>query len=97
MAKYELSKKANDDLNEIYLFSHSRFGEAKADAYLLALHERFLLLAAQPLSGRPIDHIRKGYFRHQHASHAILYQLTANGIIVMRVLHQRMDIRRHIE
>ena len=70
--------------------------KSKADAYLLALQERFLILAAQPLLGRPIDHIRKGYFRYQHASHAILYQLTANGIIVMRVLHQRMDMGRHI-
>lgn len=96
MADYELSKKANEDLNEIYLFSHRRFGEAKADGYLLALQERFSLLAANPLSGRPIDHIRKGYFRYQHASRAILHRLSANGIIVIRVLHQRMDIRRHI-
>jgi plasmid stabilization system protein ParE len=37
MAEYELSNKADDDLNVIYLFSRQRFGEAKADAYLLAL------------------------------------------------------------
>ncbi len=96
MAEYELSKKASADLNEIYLFSHGRFGRAKAEAYLLALQERFIRLAAQPLLGRPIDHIRKGYFRYQHASHAILYRPKVNGIIVMRVLHQRMDIRRHV-
>jgi plasmid stabilization system protein ParE len=46
MAECELSGKASEDLNDIYLFFHSHFGEAKADAYLLALRERFSLLAA---------------------------------------------------
>ena len=96
MAEYELSKKADDDLNDIYLFSYQRFGEAKADAYLLALERRFSLLAAQPGLGRRIDHIRAGYFRYQHASHSIFYRLTDNGIIVMRVLHRSMDVGRHI-
>jgi toxin ParE1/3/4 len=63
MAEYELSNKADDDLNEIYLFSRQRFGEAKADAYLLALEERFSVLASQPRLGRQIDQIRPGYFR----------------------------------
>jgi plasmid stabilization system protein ParE len=49
MAEYELSKKADEDLNEIYRFSYRRFGEAAADTYLLALERRFSILAAQPV------------------------------------------------
>ena len=78
------------------MFSHRQFGEAQADAYLLALEQRFSILAAQPGLGRRIDHIRAGYFRYEHASHSIFYRLTNNGIIVMRVLHRSMDIARHI-
>ena len=96
MAEYELAKKADEDLHDIYLFSHRRFGEAKADAYLLALERRLSLLAAQPSRGRRIDHIRAGYFRYEHASHSIFYRLTGNGIIVMLVLHRSMDVGRHI-
>jgi toxin ParE1/3/4 len=47
--------------------------------------------------GRQIDQIRPGYFRYEHASHSIFYRLTANGIMVMRVLHQRMAVERHID
>ena len=65
MAEYELSKKADEDLNDIYLFSHRRFGEAMADAYLLALERRFSILAAQPGLGRRIDLVRAGYFRYE--------------------------------
>jgi toxin ParE1/3/4 len=96
MAEYELSKKADEDLNDIYRFSSRRFGAAAADTDLLALERRFSILAAQPGLGRRIDGIRSGYFRYEHASHSIFYHLSGNGIIVMRVLHRSMDIGRHI-
>ena len=96
MAEYELSNKADEDLTEIYLFSYQRFGEARADAYLLAMEERFSTLAEQPFLGRKIDHIRAGYLRYEHASHSIFYTLKENGILVMRVLHQSMDSERRL-
>ncbi len=96
MADYRLSNKADEDLAGIYAFSYRRFGETGADAYLLALEERFLALAAQPHLGRKADHIRKGYFRYEHASHTIFYKVRKDGITVMRVLHGRMDTEQHL-
>ena len=58
-----MSKRADEDLTEIYRYSYQHFGEVQADAYLLALHERCLLLANQPDLGRRIDYIREGYYR----------------------------------
>lgn len=95
MADYGLSQRADEDLGEIYLLSYQRFGEARANAYLLALEERFLALAEQPLLGRRIEHIRAGYFRCEHGSHAIFYKLADRGITVMRVLHRSMESGRH--
>ena len=96
MADYELSQKADEDLTTIFLFSYERFGEARADAYLLALDESFAKLAEQPLLGRRIDHIRKGYLRYEHGSHSIFYKQRKGGIFIVRVLHQRMDADKHI-
>ncbi|MFQ5673670.1 MAG: type II toxin-antitoxin system RelE/ParE family toxin [Nitrospinales bacterium] len=96
MADYELSNKADEDLSEIYIFSHRRFGESRAAAYLQALEERFLMLAERPLLGRRIDHIHKAYFRFEYASHSIFYKLKKGGIFVVRVLHQSMDPERHV-
>ena len=64
MADYVLTQRADQDIAEIYRFSYQQFGAAKADAYLLALEERFLMLAEQPLIGQKIDHIR---VRFSHA------------------------------
>ena len=96
MADFELSRRSDEDLDEIYLFSYQRFGEARADAYLLALEERLHALAEQPLLGRRIEHIRAGYFRCEHGSHAIFYKLRDGGITVIRVLHRSMDSGKHL-
>ena len=86
MASYELSGPADRDLTEIYAYSYRRFGEATADGYLLALHDCFALLAAQPAMGRSIDRLRSGYFRFEHARHTVFYVRAEGGIRIMRVL-----------
>ena len=96
MTKYQLSKKADNDLAEIFIYSFQNFGEAKARAYLLSLHECLTLLAEQPGIGRKIDHIRQGYLRHEHISHAIFYKIKDDGIFVVRVLHQSMKSEFHL-
>jgi len=96
MASYELSGPADRDLTEIYAYSYRQFGEATADGYLLALHDCFALLAAQPAIGRSIEHLRPGYFRFEHVRHTVFYVKAERGIRIMRVLHERMDPDRHL-
>jgi len=96
MADYRLSNKADDDLAGIFTYSFQNFGEAKARAYLLSLHECLSLLAEQPAIGRKIDHIRQGYLRHEHVSHAICYKIRDDGILIVRVLHQSMKSEFHL-
>ena len=96
MADYQLSGKAEEDLIGIYTFSYQKFGVAKADAYLLALEERFYSLAERPFLGRSIDHTRQGYRQYEHVSHSIFYTVDDYGITVMRVLHNSMNTDRHL-
>ncbi|MEW6428150.1 MAG: type II toxin-antitoxin system RelE/ParE family toxin [Thermodesulfobacteriota bacterium] len=81
---------------EIYIYSFQKFGEARADAYFLSLEEYFSLLAEQPGIGRNIDHVRKGYLRHEHGHHPIFYMKKRNGIPIVRILHQHMDSDSHL-
>jgi toxin ParE1/3/4 len=96
MATFELSRAADGDLNEIYIYSYRTFGAAKADAYLLSLEKCFDQLAEFPGMGQSIDHLRRGYFRFPHASHAVFFVRASGGIRIVRVLHQRMDPERHL-
>ena len=73
MASYELSGRADRDLTEIYRYSFEEFGEAKADAYLLALDDCLTRLASSPELGRSAERLRPGYFRFEQASHVVFY------------------------
>ena len=62
MARVELSQAADRDLNDIYIYSYREFGEAKAEAYLHALEQRFEQLAVFPGLGRSIRPHSAGLF-----------------------------------
>jgi toxin ParE1/3/4 len=55
----ELTKAADADLTEIYVYSYREFGEARAEAYFLSLGRCFEQLARFPGMGRSIDYIRR--------------------------------------
>lgn len=96
MANFELTEAADRDLTEIYRYSYLNFGTGQADAYLSALELCFARLAQFPQIGRSIDHVRRGYFRFEHARHTVFYVRIEQGVRIVRVLHERMDPDRHL-
>lgn len=95
MADYVLSQRADEDLEEIYVYSFREFGEHQADAYLLSLHDCFIALAENPGLGRDQGFILPNVFRFDHESHVIFYTVRDPGIFIVRVLHNSMDTKRH--
>lgn len=96
MAEYRLSIAATRDIDEIYTYSFQKFGEIRADTYLLSLDATLRLLAGHPSLGRPARLRIPDLYRHGHYRHVIFYQVRPSGIFVVRILHQSMDVRRHI-
>lgn len=96
MAGYSLSAKAAADLEDIYEYTILEFGLDQARLYLLGLHERCELFAEQPSHGRTADELVPGLRRCEYQSHMIFYLPKDHGIRIIRVLHQRMDVRRHV-
>ena len=96
MAAYSLSEKAVSDLDGIYEYTILNFGLEQARAYLLGLHERFQILADTPGIGRSATQLAPNLRRHEYQSHIIFYNPTETGVLIVRVLHTRMDAKRHI-
>lgn len=42
------------------------------------------------------DHIRSGYRRYPVERHVIYFRLMPYGIAIIRILHDRMDVFRHL-
>lgn len=53
------------------------------------------MLADNPEAGRLSDDIRRGVRRMEHGRHVIFYRPDTAGILISRVLHQRMLPRRY--
>jgi len=59
-------------------------------SYVLS-HAALEKLSIYPTLGRPISHIRAGYFRFEHDSHTIYYRQAEPGIVIVRILHRRQQ------
>lgn len=89
MSSYALSKRAEADLLEIYIYGIETFGEAQAERYHQDMTACFELLATQPKMGREAKSIALGVRRHEHASHVILYEESGDGVLILALVHGR--------
>lgn len=97
MKKYQLQPAAEQDLEGIWLYSVNRWGVPQADAYIDDLDECFHLLAEEPQLAPVRREFTPPVHIHSHRQHLIVYTLNeqiskAQGIVIVRVLHQSMQI-----
>jgi toxin ParE1/3/4 len=95
-SSYTLSEKASADIAEIAHSSAAQWGMERAERYIVALHQTCLALVDYPDTGRDARDIRHGYMRIESGSHVIFYLTRNAGVLVIRLLHQRMDFMRHL-
>lgn len=95
MAEYRLSGQAALDLSEIADFTIQRFGVEQARRYRDGLKACFEQLAENPRMGRRAEHLAKHLRRFEHQSHVVFYQPKTDGLLIVRILHSRMDVARY--
>lgn len=82
------------DLEAIAEYTIGRFGIEQA-RHRDELRTCFAQLADNPRLGRRTEQLSTGLRRYEHRSHVIFYQRTGDQILIVRVLHYRMDVTRH--
>ncbi len=96
MSLYVFSKGAENDLVEIYHYGFINYGENKADLYIEALKEKCQFLADMPNLYPDCDEFNPPVKIHHHQKHLIIYVIETDGLLIVRVLHERMDIQQHM-
>lgn len=91
-----ISEDAKTDIRKIYIYSYQKFGEEKADEYVDGLDIKLKDLPGVLVSS-DYSFVRDGLKRSNYESHAVYYRIEDSDVIVLRVLHQRMDPARHID
>ena len=93
MNHYIPTKEALNDLGEIWNYTCKKWSFEQADRYYNLIIEEIEFIASNPLFGKPIDHIKQGFRSTKVKSHIVFYKIVEeNKIIVVRILHQMMDI-----
>lgn len=96
MAEYRLAPAAERDLESIWSYTSQRWGAGQANRYIEILVETFIKLAHSPDIAPVCNHIRSGYRRYGVDRHMLYFRTTDYGIVIVRILHDRMDAPRHI-
>lgn len=96
MAEYRLAPAAERDLETIWTYTFQRWGVGQANRYTDILTAAFAELAQSPKAAPACDHIRPGYRRRSVERRMIYFRITAYGVAIIRILHDRMDAPRHL-
>lgn len=92
--KYKISKQAENDLENIWLYNFEEWSQEQADYYYDLIIDEIEYISKNPKSGKDYNEIRKGYFRSRVKSHFIFYRinLKEEKIEIIRILHQQMNV-----
>lgn len=98
MAKYHLTNKAVEDLTNIWEYTIETWSEPQADNYYNMLIASCQKITENPrLLGLKYEEIADGLLGYRANKHIIFYRILTNeDILVIRILHQRMDLKHRI-
>ncbi|HNR11640.1 MAG TPA: type II toxin-antitoxin system RelE/ParE family toxin [Nitrosomonas europaea] len=96
MAEYRLSPAAQRDLDGIFNYTFQQWGAAQAVRYIDILEAACTELVETPSQGQDCSYIRPGYRRRHIERHIVYYRMEPFGVAIIRILHYRQDVLRHL-
>jgi len=94
---YRISKQAIDDLNDIWSYTFHKWSKEQADRYYDLIIGEIEFIADNFMTGKSAEQTRKNYRSTKVKSHLIFYRKEENGLVeIVRILHQRMDIKKRL-
>jgi toxin ParE1/3/4 len=92
MKRLIVTDEAKADLRNIERYSRRKWGSEQARDYRYLIIECVARLMENPRRGRRQERLAVGMRRINVRSHAIFYLDHESGIVISRIVHQRMDI-----
>jgi len=97
MAQCLYAPAAVSDLDGIWEYTLATWGVAQAIEYTKLIAAACDAVAAGDRSTQTIDNVRPGYHKFLVGSHVVFVRYTdAQDLEVIRILHQQMDVSRHL-
>ena len=90
MASFRFTRRAEADLLAVATYALGTWGEEQAIHYIDGLETCCQMVADNPSLGQRCDEMRPDLRRMERRRHVVFYREDAGGILVSRILHQRM-------
>jgi len=97
MSRYTFAPAADRDLADIWLYTAETWSRDQADRYAGLIVDTCGRLASGEVRGRPIPEIGATYLKVTVGAHLVIYTSSGDAVLVLRVLHRRMDIAAHFD
>ncbi len=96
MKRLVLTEIARADLAKIRRYSTRAWGRDQTSRYMDALRDTMKGLVRGTVFTRTRDDLRPAIQMARSGSHSIFFEADDSLVLVVRVLHQSMDYRRHL-
>jgi toxin ParE1/3/4 len=94
MVKFYLTKKAVEDLNDIWNYTVETWSENQAEIYYSLLINSCQALENNPNQGKSYELVERNVLGFKTGQHIIFYRIVIEQEIeVVRILHGMMDIK----
>lgn len=94
--RIRISGPAGRDLAGISTYTRKEWGKRQRDRYLADIRHLFTRLRDVPGMGVDRSDIDGDLRSHPVGQHIVYYRDTRTALVIVRVLHQRMDPNRHL-
>lgn len=84
--------RAQRDVDEIIRYTLHHWGKAQVAEYKEAMKSALRAIVEYPSMGK----LHQGYHSYPAGKHVIFYRISGAEILIIRILHERMDSGRHL-
>ena len=98
MAKIHFSGKAVEDLTSIWKYTYLNWSESQADEYYnMLVYSCKKIISGTFRLAKSYSDIAENLYGFRAGHHLIFYTPLLEGdILIVRILHERMDVKRHL-
>jgi toxin ParE1/3/4 len=96
MKSIKYARRANADLEDIIDHTARTWGAQQAKKYIRDIRVQISRIANDDVIIQPLQVARPGMFKSRINRHLIIFEQTDDHILIIRILHEAMDVPRHI-
>jgi toxin ParE1/3/4 len=87
---------ARIDLEDIWHYTLEKWCVKQAEFYVREIYNEIQKLSLYPSISKPVNYNQAEYLQYKINHHVVFCRVTENELIVVRILHERMDFQQHL-